>query len=198
MVNREIKTFLFNCHDLPRRPGEMREYELTFQHPQAIGIPLLMIPANERIDVDLNLQSVAEGVLVTGTVHGKALGECTRCLAPVSIEIEERFQELYYYEVDHRHQKSASKGDKKKRAEDHLDDLDEDDLLFMEEDSVNLELPVRDALVLNLPANPLCQPDCQGLCPDCGLKVEDLPADHSHPKSDFRWSNLAGWNSPQA
>jgi len=53
-----------------------------------------------------------------------------------------------------------------------------------------LELPIRDAVILNLPINPLCEPDCPGLCAGCGEKKSQLPSDHSHPESDSRWDKL--------
>ena len=50
----------------------------------------------------------------------------------------------------------------------------------MQGDLIDLEPAVRDAVVLTLPTNPLCRPDCPGLCPECGVHFDDLPADHSH------------------
>ena len=39
---------------------------------------------------------------------------------------------------------------------------------------------------------PLCKPDCQGLCPGCGEKWEDLPEDHEHVVIDPRLAGLSG------
>ena len=50
---------------------------------------------------------------------------------------------------------------------------------------------MRDAVVLTLPTNPVCRPDCPGLCPECGAHLADLPADHSHEEVDPRWAALA-------
>ncbi len=50
---------------------------------------------------------------------------------------------------------------------------------------------VRDTVVLGLPVSPLCRPDCAGLCPDCGQRLDDLPADHTHELIDPRWAALA-------
>ena len=48
-----------------------------------------------------------------------------------------------------------------------------------------------DAIVLELPFQPVCRPDCQGLCPDCGLDLNTVQ-DHSHDESvDPRWAKLA-------
>ena len=60
----------------------------------------------------------------------------------------------------------------------------------MQGDLIDLEPAVRDAIVLTLPTNPLCRPDCPGLCPECGVHFDDLPADHSHEAADPRWAAL--------
>ena len=175
--------FLFNCTDLPRRAGEMREYELNIDSHEELGIPLFGVPANERIEIDLRIESVAEGVLASATVRALAVGECTRCLDRIELEVEESFHELYIYEADPRSKRSG-KGEKEVIVE------DEDEIHFMQGDSIDLEGPVRDALILNLPVNPLCDEECLGLCPGCGVKWENLPEDHGHDQVDIRWAGL--------
>ena len=71
-------------------------------------------------------------------------------------------------------------------------DLDGDDELWLEGNNLDLEAPLRDAIVLDLPVNPLCSSDCLGLCPDCGEKWEKLPDEHAHQGVDARWAGLAG------
>src|ERR1700685_2938780 len=152
-----LNAFLFDCHDLPRRAGEMREYELTLEDHEPVGVPLLAIPGDAPIYLDLRIESVEQGVLATGTASGEAIGECTRCLDPVTFFVEENFQELFQYQVDYR-QKPASSGKsgKGKGKVAIIDVGDEDALLEMDGDLINLEGPIRDALILNLPINPLC------------------------------------------
>lgn len=177
--------FLFSAYDLPRRAGEMREYELSFNQHEPIGVPLLLIPSDSTIYLDLRLEAVSQGVLVTGQVSAEAVGECTRCLDPVSFPIDEGFQELFHYEVDPR-QKPKSKA-KEIEAE------DEDEILEMDGDLIDLDAPIRDALILNLPVNPLCSEVCEGLCSICGVKWELLPDDHAHSSVDIRWAGLSDW-----
>ena len=62
----------------------------------------------------------------------------------------------------------------------------------MQGEVADLELPIIDAIILSLPVNPLCDPDCMGLCPDCGEKWEALPEDHAHEVTDIRWAGLTG------
>jgi uncharacterized protein len=67
---------------------------------------------------------------------------------------------------------------------------DEDEVGRMHGELLDLEPAVRDAVVLTLPTNPVCRPDCPGLCPECGVHLDDLPADHSHDAVDPRWAAL--------
>jgi len=183
--------FLFSCHDLPRRAGEMREYELTFDDHEPMGVPLLAVPADGEIFVDLRIEAVDQGVLATGVVSAEAIGECTRCLDPVTFEIDETFQELYHYQADPRHKP-------KKHLPESTEELDEDELLEMDGDFIDLDGPVRDAIILNLPVNPLCDEDCPGLCQGCGVKWAELPEDHAHAESDIRWAGLTDWKGPNS
>ncbi len=191
--------FIYNTHDLPRRPGEMREVRLVIDLHEPLGFEVMAIAQDEPIDIEMKLESVAEGVLVTANVLSEAVGECGRCLDEVVFDIDENFVELFEYAEDPR---QARKKEKKKsqRAKDadeaeKLDD--EDELRQMDGDEIDLEGPIRDAIILNLPINPLCSPDCLGLCPDCGEKWESLPEDHAHEVIDARWAGLAGLKLPE-
>ncbi len=176
--------FILNTHDLPRRAGEMKEYELDIEAPVRIGVPLIGIPEGDIIEADVRLESVTEGVLLSAEIYAVALGECIRCLDPVKQVIDRKIQELYRYEP------TNEKG-RKKRREDEDVDLDAEDELQMEGDQMNLEMPIIDAIILALSVNPLCDEECMGLCPDCGEKWESLPDDHRHEVVDARWSGLA-------
>ena len=176
--------FILNTHDLPRRAGEMKEYELDIEAPVRIGVPLIGIPEGDIIEADVRLESVTEGVLLSAEIYAVALGECIRCLDPVEQVIDRKIQELYHYEP------TNEKG-RKKRREDEDVDLDAEDELQMEGDQMNLEMPIIDAIILALSVNPLCDEECMGLCPDCGEKWESLPDDHRHEVVDARWSGLA-------
>ncbi|MBM3698573.1 MAG: DUF177 domain-containing protein [Actinobacteria bacterium] len=181
--------YLFNTHDLPHRAGEMREYQLDLRVPEAVGVELLSVKRDEIIEVDLRVQSVDEGVLATGRVVATATGECTRCLAPISWPIDENFTELYYYEL------SSSRSTNKRGAKSKIDkdadlDLDEDDLSFMVGDDIDLEPAIRDAVILNLAVNPLCNEDCPGVAQKQGENWQYLSADQDQTPIDERWAGL--------
>jgi len=179
--------FYFNTFELPRRAGEMKEYELPFDLTEAIGIDVIAVPVGDRIFVDLKIESVKEGVLVTAAVEATAKGVCTRCLDPIELELDRNFMELYRYESGKAHTKAE-----RKRAREEEEDVDEDEELMMEGDEINLEAPIRDCLILDLPINPLCDEECEGLCQICGQKWVDLPDDHAHEVIDARWAGLSG------
>lgn len=177
--------FILNTHDLPRRAGEMKEYQLDIPAHARIGVPLIAVPEGDLVELDVRLESVTEGVLASADIYAIAHGECIRCLDPVEVVIDRKIQELYRYEP------TNEKG-RKKRREDEDVDLDGEEELQMEGDLMDLEIPVIDAIILTLPINPLCSEECLGLCPDCGEKWENLPEGHVHEVIDARWSGLDG------
>ncbi len=184
-----LTPFIYSAHDLPRRAGEIRQVSLEIDEHEELGFEVLAIAKDEPIDIEMTLQSVDEGVLVTATVQSVAIGECGRCLDPVEIDVDEKFMELYEYDVDPR---QARKADKKKKKADKPEELSEEDdeVRHMVGELIDLEGPIRDAIILNLPINPLCSADCLGLCPECGAKWSELPEDHAHDVIDARWAAL--------
>lgn len=165
---------VLDTRDLPRRPGSMRTVTRVVGSPANLGVEMLGVPEGADLSLDLRLESVSEGVLVSGTVSGPVSGECGRCLRPIEDTVEVTVQELFAY------------------ANSTTDATTEDDEIGrVQGDLIDLEPTVRDAVVLELPTNPVCRPDCRGLCPDCGGLWDDLPADHSHQQGDPRWAALS-------
>jgi uncharacterized protein len=165
---------VLDTRELPRRPGAMRAVTRVVPAPADLGVEMIGVPEGADLDLDLRLESVSEGVLVSGTVTGPVRGECGRCLRNITDTVVVRIQELYAYANS---------------ATDETTDTDE--VGRMQGDLLDLEPALRDAVVLALPGNPLCRDDCPGLCPGCGVHREDLPADHSHRQIDPRWAGLS-------
>jgi uncharacterized protein len=130
----------------------------------------------------MRLESVMEGVLVTGTAHAPVSGECVRCLEPIERELDTDFQEMYSYP-------DAGERYGGEPADDTADDEEEE--LVLEDDMFDLESVLRDAVVLALPLQPVCREDCPGLCSQCGARLTDEP-DHRHDAPDIRWAALEG------
>ena len=168
--------FVLDTRELGRRPGSMREVQLSAPAPEGLGIEdLIAVPVGAELELDLRLESVMDGVLVSGTVSAPVSGECGRCLGPVSHELAVPVQELFLYL-----EASADRSD------------EEDELPQLVGDHLDLTPVLRDAVVLALPLTPLCREDCQGLCATCGERLDDLPEDHAHDSTDARWGALAG------
>jgi uncharacterized protein len=166
--------FVIDTLTLGRRPGSMRKDSYTVPAPADLGVEMVSVPEGTEIELDLRLEAVMEGVLVSGTARASLAGECARCLDPVTSSIEVEFQELYVYS-DTRSGESA-----------------DDDERRLEGDLIDLEPVVRDAMVLALPLSPLCRDDCPGLCTDCGVRLADAGPDHHHDAVDPRWAALQG------
>ena len=191
-MNRDSKVYLFNAHDLPRSAGEMKQYEFDITIPERVGIDVLAVLPGEEIHCDMTLSSVKEGVLVSLEIFAVADGECTRCLEPLEWDFTRRIQELYRYAPEKAHTKAQRK------AQEAQGELDFDEDLMMDGEIINLEIPIRDAIILDLPINPLCSENCPGLCPDCGVKWSALPAGHAHEVIDSRWAGLSALRDPDS
>ncbi|GHA03171.1 YceD family protein [Streptomyces echinoruber] len=173
---------VFDTHELGRRPGALQRLTRTVEAPADLGIGgVVGVPEGAPVALELRLESVMEGVLVTGTARARAEGECVRCLEPLGFDLEADFQELFSYpDADDRGRAHAEPGD---------DAEDDEDRLFLEDGLFDLEPVLRDAVVLALPMQPVCREDCPGLCSECGARLADDP-DHHHDAVDIRWAAL--------
>lgn len=168
---------VINTHDLGRRPGSMRTAALSVPAPPDMGVELLGVPEGSTVDLQLRLESVLEGVLVSATARVTTTGECARCLGAIEDDLEVAFQELYVYPES---------------------DAEEDEAGRLDGELLDLEPALRDAVVLALPYQPVCRPDCSGLCVQCGARLDDEP-DHSHLEEvDARWMALSTYGTEQA
>lgn len=147
----------------------------TVPSPSRIGLDLIAIAEGAPLTIDVRVESVSEGVLVSGTVSAPTSGECARCLTPVTGEVEIELTELFAYPDS---------------ATDETTEADEVGRVV--DDTVNLEQPIVDAVGLALPFAPLCGPECAGLCPECGIALATAEPGHHHERLDPRWAKLAG------
>jgi len=166
---------VLDTHELGRRPGSMRTVQRTVPAPEDLGTDVIGIPTGSDLDLDLRLEAVMEGVLVSGTVRGRASGECVRCLDVIDQEVAVDVQELFTY--PERVRAAEVEGD------------DEDEVRELVGDLIDFEPALRDAVVPALPFQPVCQADCPGLCSECGARLADDPG-HAHDVVDPRWSAL--------
>ena len=160
-----------DTRELGRRPGTMRKVHRTIAAPAGLGTDVIRIPEGSDLELDLRLEAVMEGILVSGTIRGRTEGECVRCLDPVEDEIEADAQELFVYPG------RTPAGE------------DEDELRELVDEMIDLEPVLYDTLVPALPFQPVCRDDCPGLCSECGARLADAPG-HTHESADPRWDAL--------
>lgn len=166
----ETKPWVLSVRELMNRPGASEQIEVSWPAPAELSVPLLKVEQNSAMQVDIRLDSVHEGVLASGTVEGTLTGQCARCLDPITETITIDIQELFQHEFDPM--------------------LEDDEQHMVEHGLINVEPVMRNALVTSLPFQPQCSPDCEGLCDQCGIRLEDAGPDHYHEQLDPRWAAL--------
>jgi uncharacterized protein len=168
-----------NIRRLGRRPGEMLSLHDTVPSPSRIGLELIGIQAGAPLDLNLRVESVSEGVLVTGTLTAPISGECARCLTQFDGRVNVALTELFAYP-------------------DSITEAttEDDEVGRVIDDIVDLEQPIIDAVGLELPFAPVCRPDYPGLCPRCGISLATAEPGHHHDEIDPRWAKLAGMLPP--
>jgi uncharacterized protein len=147
----------------------MRELELEIETPAAIGTDIVSVPGGAKLRIPLRLEAVYEGVLATGEVFGEADAQCSRCLVELKIPVEVDFQELFAYSFS------------------------SDEELLVVKEQIDLEQLVIDSVVLNLPFQPVCSPDCLGLCSECGIRMNEDPEHKHQAPIDSRFGALKGF-----
>ena len=165
--------FVVDTRDLGRRAGSMREIHRDLTAPDTWALELVRVAAGAPVALYLRLESVMDGVYLSGTVSAPVSAECGRCLDPISLELEAPLQELFGYQPD----------------------PEDADAPVLDGDLIALEGLLRDAVVLALPLNPVCDPDCPGLCPGCGARLAEVGPDHHHDEIDPRWAALSALTS---
>ncbi|CAN5303284.1 DUF177 domain-containing protein [soil metagenome] len=164
-----IKTpYTVDVFDLMHRPGEMRERALDIIVPEEFGNAMIGIKTGSELRVDLRMESLHDGILVSADIDGTAAGECGRCLIDIEQPVQVDIQELFAYSSDEAFEYEVH------------------------EDLIDLEPLIRDAVVLSLPFQPVCQDDCLGLCPQCGVRLLDNPGHEHEAPIDPRWAALSG------
>jgi len=122
---------------------------------------------DSEVEADVTLESVAGGISVVGVLSGAWVGECRRCLNPAEGELKVRVLEHFTEEGDG------------------------SDTYPLVDDVVDLEPMAHDALLLELPMAPLCGPGCRGLCPTCGVNLNEESCSCGSQAADPRWAALS-------
>ncbi|MDQ3751818.1 MAG: DUF177 domain-containing protein [Actinomycetota bacterium] len=150
------------------RPGAGREIHLS-RSLEGVETVLAAV-AETPLDARLRADSVVEGILVSGSVGAGTRLQCARCLRPFSSEVSLEVCELFV-------EGPGGPG--------------EEDAYAVDDEAIDLEPMLRDALTLALPLRPLCSADCAGLCGSCGRDLNEGPCGCSHEEPDPRWAGLS-------
>ena len=110
-----------------------------------------------------------QGLLVQVKMQAVASTECVRCLADFDYALNVEFSELYAF-----NQRSTT----------------ESNLILPEDGKIDLEPLLREYMLLDFPINPLCKPDCKGLCPICGENLNLVACNHATDNDDERLAGL--------
>ncbi len=156
-------------------PASARSESRTVPAPADLGSGMVRVPEGGDLHLEVQLEDVSDGVLVTAAVTAPLIGECARCLDEFTSSTEVRFCELF----------ANDPGES------------EDDGYLLDGDLLDLEPALRDALVLELPLSPLCREDCAGLCSKCGVKLADAEPGHTHPDDGGVWAALKDLFGPE-
>ncbi len=159
----------------------------TVPSPVDMGVALARVLPGSPVELELRLESVMEGVLVSGSADVHVDAECARCLDPISWDEVIEFNELFVYPAT----------DARGAVVEEPGDEDEDPLPKLQDDMIDLEATLRDAVVLGFPLAPVCHSDCAGLCSVCGINLDDNPG-HLHEQLDPRWAALAALADPES
>lgn len=166
MRNHRPGPFALPVRDIVHHPGEMRRFDLEVPAPEKWGEGLVSVAAGRAVEVQVRLESVHEGILATGDIETSYEGVCGRCLTDIAAPVEVEFQELFAYPGE------------------EASDFE------VQDDHVDLETLVRDATVLSLPFQPVCQPDCPGLDPATGERLAVTTGAEQREPRDDRWAAL--------
>ena len=148
-----------------RHPGNARPVAVSAELDGLSGVAA-EITAGSPVAVDLLLERVPEGIVVRGTLDATWSAACSRCIEPVGGEISVHVDELF-----------------------ELNPL-EGETYKLDEDVIDLEPMVRDALLLELPLAPLCDAECAGLCATCGVNRNLTRCECVTTEIDPRWAAL--------
>ena len=154
-----------NAAELLRRPGSEKDVELRATVAE-IGLVDERFWDADPVSIELRLESLTDGIVVNGQVSAIWHGVCRRCALPAEGELHSDVHELYQYVVT------------------------DPEAFELVGDVLDLEPMVREVLVLDAPASPLCRPDCAGLCPVCGIDRNTDTCSCQEAPVDSRWGAL--------
>lgn len=168
------------------RPGQSKPIDTVFPAPSGIGDDIVGVREGADVRVVGSFDSIVDGLVFTGQIEAPLTAECTRCLKPIDPDWTVNATLFFPYDAP-----GADDGRGNGEVEIIAGEDEAEDVYPLSSDGAfaDMESPLRDTLVEALPLQPLCREDCLGLCPQCGVDLNEDP-DHHHDVTDIRFAAL--------
>lgn len=157
--------------------GASRPFDLTIE-PDDIALEHSNFRLTEPIRMAGEATRRAAQIEIKGDIAGAAEVDCTRCLQAIKRPLEVNF-DIGFVE--------AENFTSEKDHEVQVDDLDTD---ILDSNSIDLKDIAREQILLNMPEQIFCRPDCRGLCPQCGADRNLIDCKCDETETDPRWDAL--------
>lgn len=146
-------------------------------------------PVDERVSltqpatVSGRIRLSGNEVFVEGHVDATTAVECDRCLKPVQLPVSADFALEYITGADYESSSAAA--------------LSEEELSVsvFDGESIDVDEIVKEQILLAVPARTLCQEDCKGICPECGIDLNTGQCDCAAEEIDPRWAALKDFSN---
>ncbi len=162
---------LFDLRSVRVRSGEEWRDEVEIELGALVFAGQRYVPVPEKAPARLTVTQATTGTVFELDFSVRLHGPCVRCLADAVVERSLRLRE---------YQATNPNGS------------DELSTPYLVDRKLDLTAWARDALVLSLPDQILCRPDCAGLCQACGRDLNREPHTHDDAETDPRWAALEG------
>ena len=158
--------FRFSIADLLHHPGSRREVRAEVADLEHAHVGSTRLDPAVPLVTEAMLERIPDGIVVRGRAHGRWTAPCARCLTEVGGALDSPISELFEAEPI------------------------EGETYGLDGDEIDLEIAVRDAVLLELPVSPRCREECAGLCPSCGIDRNDAECECDPNPPDPRWDAL--------
>lgn len=195
MARTEDSPWAVSVAQVASRPGQSKEIDSVFPAPSGIGDEIIGVDEGADVSVIGSFDSIVDGLILNARVSAPVHAECTRCLKPIQRDWTVNVTSFFPYEDKSAANRGGKTGKNGKDEEVDIiagEDEAEDTYPLLDGGAwADLEAMLRDTLVEELPLQPLCRPDCKGLCSQCGEDLNEHP-DHHHDVTDIRFAALEG------
>lgn len=194
MPRPEDSPWAISVTQIASHPGEHATIDTTLPAPSGIGDRIVGISQGADIHVEGSIDSIVDGLVLSARVSTRLQAQCTRCLTPIDRDWQADVTAFFPYQMQAE--------DKRANAAGHANRDEDIDIIAGEDEAedtyplspdggtADMEALLRDTFAEHLPTQLLCRKDCRGLCPQCGVNLNEHPG-HRHDVGDLRFAGLA-------